>query len=160
MENMKKISTTKGFTALVDNEDYPILSRYKWYAHSNKRGHVYPRTWTGKGGQRMFMHAMILGEYKGIVDHINGNGLDNRKANLRIATYSENGANRRISKKNNTSGFKGVSWYKPHKKWRAGICFDGKCKHLGYFDSKEEAAEAYNKAAKGVFGRFALLNKI
>jgi hypothetical protein len=93
------------------------------------------------------------------VDHINGDGLDNQRCNLRLATHSENLRNRGYTKKN-TSRYKGVTWYKPYKKWRAQIKTDHKMKNLGYFDIPEEAAEAYNEAAKKYHGSFAWLNKL
>ena len=88
------------------------------------------------------------------VDHINGNKLDNRKSNLRICTHAENLRNLKKAK-NNTSGFKGVSWYSKSKKWRAVITFGGKYHHLGLFVKKQDAIDAYNQKAKEYFGQFA-----
>lgn len=92
---------------------------------------------------------------RGEVDHKNGNGLDNRKCNLRIATSSQNKANTKI-RRDNTSGFKGVIWHKASNKWMARVAD----KYLGLFRSKYEAAKAYNQKAKEMFGEFARLNEI
>jgi len=87
------------------------------------------------------------------IDHINGDKLDNRRENLRSATRSQNKMNSG-KPKNNTSGYKGVCWYKRGNKWRAQIGINGKLKHLGYFEDKEEAAKAYKKAAEKYHGEF------
>lgn len=91
------------------------------------------------------------------VDHINGNRGDNRISNLRLATCSENLCNR-VRQKNNTSGLKGVSWIGQYQKWQATIRFGGRNKFLGRFDTKEEAANAYNEAALKHHGEFAMLD--
>lgn len=88
------------------------------------------------------------------IDHINGDPSDNRIANLRLATQSQNGANARL-RSDNTSGYKGAYWFKPVKRWMSSICKDGKQVHLGYFDTAEQAHAAYMNAAKEMFGEFA-----
>jgi len=93
------------------------------------------------------------------IDHINGKTDDNRWSNLRICTQSQNKANSG-KHKNNTSGYKGVCWRKDNKKWTAGICHEGKRFHLGFFDDKEDAAMAYNKAAVELHGEFYHTNGI
>jgi hypothetical protein len=93
-----------------------------------------------------------------IVDHINRNGLDNRKANLRLATISENCRNRGI-RKGASSKFKGVHWCNTRKKWLVGIKLNGHRKHLGSFDNEIKAAKAYDEAAKKYHGQFATLNR-
>lgn len=102
-----------------------------------------------------FLH---YGEWpKGYVDHINGDKSDNRISNLREATASENLCNRG-RQRNNTSGHKGVSWHRQNRKWKATISVSGRNRYLGSFDTKEEAAQAYNRAALHFHGKFAMLD--
>lgn len=148
---MKYIELTKGKQAIVDDEDFEYLSQWKWLFDSN-----YARRSVGSKGKQkcIYMHKLLINcpqNRKG--DHINGNKLDNRKFNLRIATVSENGMNRKVNK-NNKSGLKGVSFF--GGRWRAYI----QKRFLGYFPTKEKAAIAYNKAAQEYFGEFARLNQI
>ena len=103
------------------------------------------------------MHIFILG-FKGI-DHIDGNGLNNQRNNLRKATHQENMMNRQ-SNKNSSSQFKGVHWYERTNKWQARITFNQKRISLGYFTSEIDAAKTYNKKALELFGEFAKLNFI
>lgn len=93
------------------------------------------------------------------IDHINNNGLDNRKKNLRFATHSQNLANARIRKRQ-ASSYRGVYYSKEKKKWRVLIGIDYSIKFVGYFKTQEEAALAYNKKAKEIFGEFACLNPV
>lgn len=95
-----------------------------------------------------------------LVDHINGNTLDNRKINLRIATRQENAFNARVSRSNNYSGYKGVSWFANRKKWVAQVTHNYKHITIGYYDTPEQAAIAYNERAKQLFGAFARTNTI
>lgn len=88
------------------------------------------------------------------VDHIDGNGLNNRRDNLRLANRSQNGANRKIGK-NNSSGVKGVYWYKPRNCWRARIGVNGKEISLGHFKNIDDAKQAYKEAALLYFGEYA-----
>jgi len=93
-----------------------------------------------------------------VVDHINCDGLDNRRANLRLATRQQNKCNSRPSSHGGTSRYKGVWWEKDKRKWRAAVGFNGKIKHLGAFDNEIEAAKARDAAAKKYHGQFAWLN--
>jgi len=104
------------------------------------------------------MHRLILNPPAGItIDHINGNGLDNRRENLRLAGRGQNQCNRG-KQSNNTSGFKGVTWHKNLNKWEAGISISGKRYHVGFYKTPEAAARAYDDAAKKYHGEFARLN--
>jgi hypothetical protein len=110
-------------------------------------------------GQMLYLHRVAWRLHYGTwpprhIDHVNADGLDNRIDNLRLATPSENSCNRRIQS-NNNSGFKGVSFKLSHKKWSATIWKQSKKIHIGYFDTPEEASEAYKTAAKWYHGEFA-----
>jgi len=154
---MKKIPLTKGKYALVDDEDYEELNKYNWYAFRSKLEDSYyaaRRILLNDGRSRtIFMHRIIVGVHKGKeTDHVNGNGLDNQRANLRLVTGSQNQQNRKIGK-NNTSGYKGVTWNKKDKLWRAVIKINGIEKYLGGYKNKLEAAmkwteEKLNKLAE------------
>lgn len=153
----KIIKLTKNKETLINDEDYTYLSQFKWQLSSE--GYA-QRVTSRKLGKRksIQMHREIMNCSTGKeIDHINGNRLDNRKENLRICTSQQNQFNlkRRI---NNTSGYKGVSWHKKDKKWRARIKADNKYIFLGNFDSKNKAAKAYDTAAKQYFGEYARLN--
>ena len=157
---------------IVDKEDWERLKEYRWaldvqahaiYAHTNiphpDGGWYYPPN--GKRRRRSLtvrMHRLITNAPKGMVaDHINHNGLDNRKSNLRVCTNAENMRNQH-SQKGGTSIYKGVCWHKASGKWYAQIKFKGKTIHIGLFTDKEEAARAYDAKAKELFGEYAYLN--
>ncbi len=104
------------------------------------------------------MHREILNTPDGFVtDHINGNGLDNREANLRVCTREQNKQNS-VKRTKTSSKFKGVDWYKPYKKWRVRITFEKKPMHIGLYDDEVKAAQAYDQKAIELFGEFANLN--
>ena len=106
------------------------------------------------------MHRKIMGaEGEILVDHINHNGLDNRKVNLRFATYSQNNSNTRMRKNPGASKYKGVQWSKQRNKWTAIIRYNKKRKFLGYYTDERKAAKAYNEAAKIYHGQFASPNE-
>jgi len=151
------IPLTQGQNAIVDVEDFEWLSEWNWCTRKSswKNGLLFYAT-RNEGSRQIPMHVQILG-CKG--DHKNRDGLDNRRRNLRPCTESQNGMNRRRYI-NNRSGFKGVSWDSVNKKWRASIAVQAKCKNLGLFKLKEDAARAYNKAAKRLHGEFACLNEV
>jgi hypothetical protein len=158
---MCTIPLTKGYSTVVDDEDYEGIIKHRWFANVNSKW-VSARRFEYNQGKRIgiYLHRQIVnakpGEY---VDHINGDKLDNRKCNLRICTNAQNTYNQR-AKSNNKSGYKGVSWNKWAKKWYAAIRADGKTYSLGYFKDKELAAIAYNEAATKLHRDFARLNKI
>jgi len=154
----REIPLTQGYFAIVDADDYERLNRYKWHVGVYPNNRVYPSRWSVVKSKRIRMHKDILTPVRGfVIDHINGNTLDNRKDNLRICTHSQNLTN--VGKKsNNTSGYKGVSWNKSHGKWQSQICVNGKTTYLGHFNDKLKAAKAYDDAALKHHGEFARLN--
>ncbi len=162
---MKEISLTQGYVAIVDNEDYEELMRHKWYAHRDSRtGTWYAQRNVPQGNGKQTtspMHRVILGAGPGEeVDHRNGDGLDNRRSNVRLCTKAQNTANRRKRRDACSSRFKGVARHKATGKWRARIMCGGKPKYLGLFADEIEAARVYNAAALKHFREFALLNVI
>lgn len=146
----KKISYT-----IIDKEDYKRVKNYKWYSDLKQNDCTYVACHINS--KKVYIHNILLNLI--LVDHINGNTLDNRKENLRKCSHTENSRNAKLSK-NNTSGFKGVYWSKDKQKWHVRICINYKSKHLGYFTSLKKAAKAYNKGALKYFGEFARLNII
>ena len=151
---MKTIELTQGKEAIVDDEDYERLSKFNWCAVSIGRNFMASR-WAKVSLENgnVYMHSDIAGNINGLhLDHINGNGLDNRSENLRWALPKENIRNSR-KQQNTSSQYKGVTW--DRGKWKAAICVDGKRMHLGRFSSEQDAAKAYNEASKKYFGEFA-----
>lgn len=153
---MKTIELTRGKVALVDDDDYDELKQYRWTAVVYG-GIWYALRWNGSG--TTLMHRQILkAPPEFTVDHINHDGLDNRRANIRLATTAENNRNKRM-KRNKASGYKGVSYrLNRTKPWRAEISMNGKRIHIGYYETSTDAALAYDKKAKELFGEFALTN--
>jgi hypothetical protein len=164
---------------LVDDDDYELASQYKWHVHKGKNGRLYARTsidhpdggtivriingkeYECKKQTTIYMHQLINKTPKGMyTDHINPeNTLDNRKANLRTCTNQQNCANRGVNK-NNTHGFKGIT-YDERKKitpWTARIGYEGKRIYIGNYKTLEEAARAYDRKAIELNGAFAHLN--
>ena len=152
----KAIILQNGMAVIVDEADYPEVSRLHWHAHKSHEGRYYARGTVG--GTRVMMHVWLMGGSRPgyTVDHKNGNGLDNRRENLRWATGSEQ--QRNISHGRGRSTRKGVSWARRQRKWMATICISGKNKHLGYFNEEDEAALAYDRAALENYGEFACVN--
>ncbi len=149
-----KIPLTQGYFALVDADDYEKLSQYKW--HVNRKGDMLYACRSEKG-KKIKMHRQILNAPPGMhCDHINHNGLDNRKANLRLCTPQQNACNRRPLER--TSKYKGVHWDSLSRKWRAEIKHNGRTIHIGFYDYEQDAAIAYDDYAIELFGEFAWLN--
>ena len=146
---MKGIKLTQNKIALVDDEDYKLVSERKWFFEHGYARSDYKR-------KRLYMHRFILGiEGKEVIDHKNGDGLDNRRDNLRVCTRSQNRRNSKPNK-NTSSVYKGV--FKSRNKWNASITVKYKIIRLGTFKSEIEAAVAYDKAAINFFGEFAYKN--
>ncbi len=140
-----------GGSVLVDVDDLSLLAGYRWRVFNDGRGHIYARAYADSKTIRM--HRMILGTPSGYeTDHINGDGLDNRRANLRVATRTQNGSNRHSW--SSKSGFKCV--YARGSRWYAQIGKERK--NLGSFATAEDAARAYDRAALARYGEFAALN--
>lgn len=160
------ISLNKGKTTIIDAEDYNKIKMYTWRTFKCKNTCYVTSDASVSGGLRkktLLLHRLILDLKRGIsVDHINGDGLDNRRNNLRIATKQQNGFNRNKNKERNgkkcSSKYKGVGWHTRDKLWYAQNKNNYKMIHLGYFKSEEEAARAYDRKAKELFGEYAKLN--
>ena len=160
---MATINLTKGYKAIVDKEDLPLLSNYSWCSYkANGKEAAYAKSGITIDGKQhtLRMHRLLLGLPINTieVDHINGNGLDNRRINLRLCSRTENNRNAKKRSDSYHSKFKGVSQRK--NRWRCVIGSKLVRKHLGYFDTEIEAAKAYNKEAKMRYGSFALLNEV
>lgn len=154
---MKEIPLSRGLVALVDDGDYErVTSVGKWYANpSDRTFYARKNFWRDGRCVSVRMHTLITGLR--LVDHANGNGLDNQRTNLRAATSSQNSMNRQL-RSDNTSGFKGVTMHSQSGRWRAQINRAGEKYLLGAFDTPEDAARAYDLAARQLFGEFARLN--
>lgn len=162
---MRRIKLSNGLITLVDDINFLSLSVFKWHFLRSKKNNFYAYRSKKKNGKQKntLMHRQILNVTKKEIqiDHINGNGLDNRIANLRICSHLQNCRNKRVSMRIKHSKFKGVGFHKSAKnKIRAYIMHNGKQKHLGYFPSEKSAALAYNKSAMELFGLFANLNDV
>jgi hypothetical protein len=156
---MIEIPLTQNQTALIDDEDFELVSAYKWQVQWNTRTKSFYAVTTIRkpNGKRttVRMHRLIMGATNSEkVDHIHHLTLDNRKSELRLCTNSQNLCNRG-AQDGNTSGYKGVSWHKGNKKWQAKITLNGKGTHLGYFPTPELAHEAYCQSAPEFHGEFA-----
>lgn len=156
-DGSKLIPLTQGKFAIVDADDYDRLAKYKWY-WQQEGNTFYAFRRRGRRRKRVRMHRQVLNVPRGmIVDHIDGNGLNNRKSNLRLCTIAQNACNRRPTIKR-LSIYKGISWHKRNKKWDVRICKSGKKTFLGCFENQTEAALAYDRNAERLFGEFAYLN--
>lgn len=157
---MKQIPLTQGKFAIVDDSDYEYLNQFKWCAH--RIGNTFYADRMGERDGKNYtelMHRVILNITDSNVhcDHINHNGLDNRRCNIRICTRSQNGMNRKRYA-NSSSIYKGVTYRKDMGKWTARIRLNNKNKSLGIFNNEYDAAKRYDLAAIEYYGEFANLN--
>lgn len=159
MSCLKNIELTQGKFAIVDDSEFDNVNQFKW--HYDKTTGYAKRSVTTNGVRKIvYMHRFINNTPDGMLtDHKNGDRLDNRKENLRSCNRTQNHANKRVGS-NYSSNFKGVYWHKNRNKWVAMIRFERKGRYLGCYESEIEAAKAYNKAAKDLFGEFAKVNDL
>lgn len=160
LDSIVYVPLSRGKVAIIDACDWRLVSGYRWHAMPGRNETVWyasttiPRT-ADKAKGHMAMHIMLMGAP--FVDHIDGNGLNNRRSNLRFATRSQNRQNS-SAERQTLHGMKGVDFMRSRGQWRARIFTDGKRLHLGAFQTSEEAGRAYDKAARQYFGEFARLN--
>lgn len=157
---MKQIPLTQGQFALVDDKDFEYLNQFKWQALKDKVTYYAVRSVTlNKKQYPVLMHRVILeiADPKMQGDHMDHNGLNNQRYNLRIVTRKQNIRNSTGNKKS-ASIYKGVTYIKSSKKWCAQISINGKNKHLGVFTDEIEAAKKYDEMARLHYGEFAYLN--
>jgi hypothetical protein len=158
----RKIPLTRGKFAIVDPEDYPRLAKHKWFLSKSTTG-SYAARWQSCRGKstrkKIWMHRKVIHiPPKMVCDHINREGLDNRNANIRPATISQNLCNRPKTKTKTRSKYKGLEWDKIQQKWKVRIQLNGQKIYLGSFANEIDAAKAYDRAARKYHGEFALTN--
>lgn len=148
---------------IVDEADVAKVGSVNWHAQVEPNGRIIyavrSQKTNGKS-KKVYLHRLIMAAKPGqYVDHKDGNGLNCQRSNLRLCDQYQNGANSRLSR-NNTSGYKGVSWEKVYRRWAAYIYSHRKKIVIGYFDNAIDAARAYNDKAVELFGEFAKLNMV
>ena len=155
-----EIPLTLGMIAIVDEADVPLVQSIKWHASKSTFGVYYARGRVLRDGKsiRVYMHRFLINTPDdAVVDHVDGNKLNNRRCNLRICNMAQNMKN--LSRRSdNTTGFTGVSFDSSRSVYAAYINVNGKRKHLGRFPTAESAAKAYDTAAVQLHGSFAQLN--
>jgi hypothetical protein len=154
-----RLPLTKGYEALIDAQDVAFVEQWCWYA-AESDGCVYAaRTYHVDGKRvREYLHKAVTGSDT-LLDHVDGNGLNNMRTNLRPVTSSQNAMNRKLFR-TNTHGVKGVSWHAAKRRWTARITVDGKTKTIGYFRDILEAGEAYERAAEELHGQFRRMPRV
>lgn len=155
----REIDLSQGLRAIVDDDDFDWLSQMRWCAHREGR-QIYAWSYKNVDGRQTYlkMHRIILNAPQcAVVDHVNGNGLDNRRENIRLATRTENCANRGKTV-SGTSKYKGVHWSSRRNRWIAQIKKNRVGKYIGSFSTEVEAAQNYDMAARILFGGFARMN--
>ena len=142
----REIPLSQGKVAMVDDGDYNLVSVHTWHTF---RAH---KSWYARSSQTIYMHRLIMAAPEGLeVAHIDGDGLNNRRDNLRLVTRMQNLANQRINTAN-TSGYRGVTWHKRRMQWMAQTKHLGKHIHFGYHDNLVDAAVAYDKGMRAIHG--------
>lgn len=163
-DNYKTIPLSSGFEALVSNEDYEMLAKYKWSISPERKNIYAVRNRTNADPADLpsviRMHRVILQAQPGtIVDHVNLNTLDNRRENLRFCNKGQNNYNRKPSK-GKSSQYKGVAWNAKDSVWMSYVTHEGKRTYLGTYKNERDAVIAYNVGAKLLHGEFARLNDV
>jgi len=156
--NIAYVPLTKGYEAVIDAADAALVGQWNWHAMEDG-GRVYAARKDHSAGrsETVRLHRLLTGAAKGVmVDHRDGDGLNNRRKNLRTATNSQNQHNRRPQQ--GRCSLKGVSWHCQARRWRAHISVDGRKRHLGLFDTPEAAHAAYCKASTELHGEFGRVN--
>lgn len=156
-----RILISKSRSCLIDDEDEELVTKYRWYGLKSTLSTSYAVTCLYKPKKTtVYMHRLIMGvtDPRIKIDHINGNGLDNRRTNLRLCTQEQNMRNRGKMRRN-TSGYKGVFWSKTRGNWTASIRVFGKLKYLGAFATPQEADEAYKIASRKYFKEFSPVDR-
>jgi hypothetical protein len=162
---MKLVPLSQGKVAMVDDADFAAVSEFNWFAYCPGRPGLFyamRNAGHGRGNRRtQTMHRFICGLVPGDgfeVDHEDGDGLNNQRWNLRVCTHQENHRNLPKRRTTSTSRFKGVTWDAGKKRWLAQVYTGGRNRYIGRFDHEEQAAQAYDQAAREQFGEFARLN--
>lgn len=145
--------------AIIDASDYDLIRKFHWSGKFDRWGNCYARTSTGQQNKTLFMHRLLMNAQPGErIDHRNGDTLDNRRENLRLATNAQNVRNQKVHRDKQTSKFKGVYFRKDTQKYQAQIMCMGRKINLGQFPDEESAALVYDQNARKLFGEFARLN--
>lgn len=157
---MKRVQLSQGKFALVDDGDFDSVNRWKWSFQKMPTVDGYAVRVVKENGRyrKIYLHRFLCGFPTGkVIDHVDGDGLNNQRENLRVCVQHENISNQR-KKKNNTSGFKGVSFHRRTGKWAAQITFQRVKRHIGLFPDAQSASDAYDQASKKTHGEFGLPN--
>lgn len=157
--DMKEIQLTQGKFALVDDTNFEMVNQFKWFALKNRRRFYAARKVRKPDGgwTTFYLHRFLMpGVFS--IDHIDGNSLNDQMSNLRPASPRQNKQGFQLKREGVTSQFRGVSWHKTGQKWRVDIRFAGKTIYLGLLSSEQDAAMAYDVAARKIFGEFASAN--